>query len=84
MSTTIIIFGIIGACFVLVLAIASLTILGIMRLRRGSGIRNEQAVIEEETRLIRQMQADLTRMQTRIEALETILATEASKGNRTH
>jgi phage shock protein B len=55
------------------LPIICITILIGMRLRRSGARNKDRAQWEEETRLMQGMHDDLARMETRIEALETIL-----------
>lgn len=67
--------GIIVAC----VAIICGTIISAMRVRHG-GVRNkDKAHYEEETRIIQQLHDDLSKMEARIEALETILMESTGK-----
>jgi len=58
---------------VLALAIVGSTILMAIRIIKGGVSRKQQSQEAEETRMIQQMFQQLSRMETRIEALETIL-----------
>lgn len=50
-----------------------ITILIAMRLRRGGIREKDRAQWNEETRIMQELNEDVTRMEARIEALETIL-----------
>jgi hypothetical protein len=67
---------------IVILAIISSTILSGMRLRHGSFGTKDKNNWNEETRLIQQMHQDLTKMETRIEALETILMEDFGKDKK--
>jgi hypothetical protein len=72
--TAVIIVTIVFASIVLIIAIISTTILTGIRLRKGGGLSEKDRQHQnEETRMIQEMHSALTKMETRIEALETIL-----------
>ncbi len=64
------------ALMVFVLALAGLSLVRLLRGREGLAAREEEA---REAALIQKLHQDLTRMEQRIEALETILL---EKGQR--
>ena len=64
------------------LPIICITILIAIRLRRGCPRGSDRAQWEEETRLIQQMHDGMSKMETRIEALETILMERFGKDNK--
>ena len=82
MSPIIVVFCVIFAFIVLALAIVSMTILGAMRMRPGCMSQKDRSAFDEETRLIQQMHDDLSKMEARIEALETILMEDAGKDRK--
>jgi phage shock protein B len=71
--TAVYIVTIVFTAVVVILAIISSTILTGMRLRHSGFKAGDKKAWDEETRLIQQLHQDLTKMETRIEALETIL-----------
>lgn len=71
--TAVYIVTIVFTAVVVILAIISSTILAGMRLRHGGFKASDKKAWNEETRLIQQLHQDMTKMETRIEALETIL-----------
>ena len=71
--TAVIIVSIVFSAIVLILAIISATILASMRLRRQGGSEKDKQRRNEDTRMIQEMHNELTRMEARVEALETIL-----------
>lgn len=64
------------------LPIICVTILIAIRLHRGGNRTRDRVQWEEETRLMQEMHDDLARMETRIEALETILMEQFGKDKR--
>jgi phage shock protein B len=68
-----VIVAIVFGSIVLALAIAGSTILMAIRIIKGGVTKKQQAQQAEETRMIQEMFQQLSRMETRIEALETIL-----------
>ena len=65
--------AIVFGSIVLALAIVGSTILMAIRIIKGGVTRKQQAREAEEARLIQEMFQHLSRMEARIEALETIL-----------
>ena len=65
--------AIVFGSIVLALAVVGTTILMAIRIIRGGVSRKQQSQELEETRMIQEMFQKLSRMETRIEALETIL-----------
>ena len=65
--------AIVFGSIVLALAIVGTTILTAIRILKGGVTKKQQAQEAEETRMIQEMFQHLSRMETRIEALETIL-----------
>jgi phage shock protein B len=82
MSPIIVVFCVIFAFIVLALAIVSITILGAMRMRHGGLSQKDRSAFDEETRLIQQMHDDLSKMEARIESLETILMEDIGKDRK--
>ncbi len=68
-----VIVAIVFGSIVLGLAIVGSTILMAIRIIKGGVTKKQQAQEAEETRMIQEMFQQLSRMETRIEALETIL-----------
>ncbi len=68
-----VIVAIVFGSIVLALAIVGSTILMAIRIIKGGVTKKQQAQEAEETRMIQEMFQHLSRMETRIEALETIL-----------
>jgi phage shock protein B len=68
-----VIVAIVFGSIVLALAIVGSTILMAIRIIKGGVTKKQQAQQAEETRMIQEMFQHLSRMETRIEALETIL-----------
>ena len=71
--TAVIIVSIVFTAIVVIFAIISTTILTGIRLRRGGLSEKGREQQDEEARMIQEMHTALTQMETRIEALETIL-----------
>jgi phage shock protein B len=65
--------AIVFGSIVLAIAIVGTTILMAIRIIKGGVSRKQQTQEAEETRLIQEMFQKLSRMEARIEALETIL-----------
>jgi len=63
------------------LPIICITILIAMRLRSGGLRERDRAQWEEETRIIQEIHENLSKMETRIEAVETILMERFGKEN---
>lgn len=57
----------------IILPIVCVTILIAMKHRRGGMREKDRAQWNEETRIMQELNEDVTRMEARIEALETIL-----------
>ena len=76
-----VIVAIVFGSIVLALAIVGSTILMAIRIIKGGVTKKQQAQQAEETRMIQEMFQQLSRMETRIEALETILL-DRQKGER--
>ena len=72
--------AIVFGSIVLALAVVGTTILMAIRIIKGGVSRKQQTQEAEETRMIQEMFQKLSRMETRIEALETILL-DRRKGN---
>ena len=68
-----VIVAIVFGSIVLALAIVGSTILMAIRIIKGGVTKKQQAQQAEETRMIQEMFQLLSRMETRVEALETIL-----------
>ena len=68
-----VIVAIVFGSIVLGLAIVGSTILMAIRIIKGGVTKKQQAQEAEETRMIQEMFQQLSHMETRIEALETIL-----------
>ena len=64
------------------LPVICITILIAMRLRRGGLREKDRAQWEDETRIMQEMHDDMSKMETRIEALETILMERFGKDNK--
>lgn len=77
--TAVIIVSIVFTGIVLVFAIICTTILVAMRFRRTGLSDKDQKHRNEETRMIQQMHNELTKMESRVEALETILMDHRGK-----
>jgi phage shock protein B len=75
LTTTIIIGGIVMA-----LAIIGSTVLIAMKILKGSLSRKGRGTETEETRMIQEIYRGLSRMEERVEALETILLEKKRKG----
>jgi phage shock protein B len=58
---------------IFILPIVCITILIAMKHRRGGMREKDRAQWNEETRIMQELNEDVTRMEARIEALETIL-----------
>lgn len=72
--TAVYIVTIVFTSVILIIAIIAGTILAGFRLRHGGGFTaTDKKARDEETRMIQEFHQDLARMETRIEALETIL-----------
>ena len=67
------------ALMVFVLALAGLSLVRLLRGREGLAAREEDA---REAALIQKLHQDLTRMEQRIEALETILLEKGSPSSK--
>lgn len=59
--------------FVIGLPIVCVTILIAMRMRQGGHREKDRAQWNEETRIMQELHDDVSKMESRIEALETIL-----------
>lgn len=59
--------------FTIGLPIVCVTILIAMRMRRGGMREKDRVQWNEETRIMQELNDDMSRMESRIEALETIL-----------
>jgi phage shock protein B len=81
-----VIVAIVFGSIVLGLAIVGSTILMAIRIIKGGVTKKQQAQQAEETRMIQEMFQHLSRMETRIEALETILLDrqKGKSGNATN
>ena len=75
--------AIVFGSIVLALAIVGSTILMAIRIIKGGVTGKQRAQEAEEARMIQEMFQHLSRMETRIEALETILL-DRDKGDRHH
>jgi phage shock protein B len=80
--TPVYIVTIVFTAIIVVIAIVSSTFLTWMRLRHGGIGTKDKTNWNEETRLIQQMHQDLTKMEKRIETLETILMEDFGKDTK--
>ncbi len=65
--------GIVFGSIIIMLAIIPVTILLIIRLFKGGISRTDRKKLAEETRMIQEIYQGLSRMEERVETLETIL-----------
>jgi phage shock protein B len=79
--TPVFIVGIVFGSFVLALAIIGGTILAIIRTRHGGISRKNRKEQAEEVKMIQEIFQGLSRMQQRVDTLETILMDHKEKGN---
>ena len=77
--TPVYIVTVVFTAIVVIIAIISSTILTGMRLRHGGFGSKDKRNWTEETKLIQEMHQDLSKMERRIEALETILMENIGK-----
>ena len=74
------IIGIAMGGFILFLATVGLIIIGIIRAAKTGGIsKNDRKTQDEETRMIQDIYHGLSKMEERVEALETILIERRKK-----
>jgi phage shock protein B len=55
------------------LPIICVTILCLVRILKGGGSKKQQALDAEEARLIQEIHSDMTRLENRIESIETLV-----------
>lgn len=79
--TPVYIVGIVFGSLVLALAIVGGTILAIIRTRRGGLSRKSRKNEAEEAKMMQEIFRGLSRMEKRVEALETILMDHNEKEN---
>ena len=79
--TPVFIVGIVFGSFVLALAIIGGTILAIIRARHGGISRKSRKEQAEEVKMIQEIYQGLSRMQKRVDSLETILMDRKATGN---
>ena len=72
--------GIVFSGFILILAIICGTILALFRNRRGGLSRKSRENEAEETKVMQEIFRGLSRMEKRVETLETILMDHKKKG----
>ena len=74
--------GIVFGSIIIILAIVPVTILLIIRLFKGGLSRTDRKKQAEEARMIQEIYQGLSRMEERIETLETILLDREKEGRR--
>ena len=79
MSTPVFVVAIVFGSIVLILGIIAGTILMGIRMRHGSGSRGDRASEAEEARMIQEIFHGLSRLEQRVETLETILMDRKGK-----
>ncbi len=79
MSTPVFIVAIVFGSVVLILGIIAGTILMGIRMRHGGGFRADRNAEAEEARMIQEIFHGLSRLEQRVEALETILMDRKGK-----
>jgi phage shock protein B len=79
MSTPVFVVAIVFGSIVLILGIIAGTILMGIRMRHGTGSRSDRTSEAEEARMIQEIFHGLSRLEQRVEALETILMDQKGK-----
>jgi phage shock protein B len=79
MSTPVFVVTIVFGSIVLILGIIAGTILMGIRMRHGAGPRSDRTSEAEEARMIQEIFHGLSRLEQRVEALETILMDQKGK-----
>lgn len=80
--TAVIIVSIVFTSIVLIIAIIGATIITGIRVRRGGLGEKDRSQQNEEARLIQEMHSAMTKMEKRIETLETILMDQYKEEKR--
>lgn len=74
--------GIVFSGIILALLILCGTVLLIIRMRQGGISSKARSTLNEEAKMIQEIYTGLSRMEQRVEALETILMEQKGKDNR--
>jgi phage shock protein B len=74
--------GIVLSGIIMIVVIIAGTILMAIRIFRGGGNGGDHRARIEETRMIQEIYSGLTRLEQRVEALETILIEKEKQGHR--
>ena len=82
MMTVVSFVSVVFAAIILGLAIVIGLVLAAMRLRNGGFSEKQRMRHNEETRMIQEIYNNLSRMESRIEALETIVMDDFGKDNQ--
>jgi phage shock protein B len=77
----VLIVAIVFGSIIIALAIIPATILFAIKIFRGSVSANSRGLADEEAKMIQEIYHGLTRMEARVEALETLLLEKEKKGH---
>ena len=80
--TAVLIVGIVFGSIIAVIVIIFGFVLAMAKIKRGGSFRHGEELQAEETRLIQELHRGLSRMEERVEALETILLDKEGKTDK--
>jgi len=80
--TAVLIVGIVFGSIIAVIVIIFGFVLAMAKIKRGGSFRHGEELQAEETRLIQELHRGLSRMEERVEALETILLDKDGKTDK--